>query len=305
VSVSSAVVGSGDYAYQLVENWLQLPDGWTLGQAGVAVDSKDRVYLFNRSEHPLIVVGRDGTFVGAWGEGTLTSAHGIFIDSEDRLYLPVAQSHVVLICDTEGRELGRLGTSGSPSNPQCTGDMRQYFGGPPPQAYAPFSIPTDVAVGPDGSIYVSDGYANARVHRFAASGELMHSWGEPGHGPGEFWTPHGVWVHSDGRVFVADRENHRIQIFTTDGEFIEAWDDFRSPCDICIAGETIYIAEGIGARPRPPLGMVSIRTLDGARLAEWSYDPARPGHAIWVDSEGSVYVNQTVEGARIVKYRRV
>jgi DNA-binding beta-propeller fold protein YncE len=297
-------VGQGDFAYELVEDWPRLPAEIELGQAGVAVGSDGRVYLFNRSEHPLVVVDPDGDFLASWGEGVLTSAHGIFVDAADRLYLPVLRSHVVLICDPEGNELGRLGTPGLPSNPESTSEPRQYFGGPPPAAFGPFALPTDVAVAADGTIYVTDGYANARVHRFAPDGRLLGSWGGPGHGPGEFWTPHGVWV--DGaRVYVADRENHRLQLFALDGAFLEEWDDFRSPCDIMVAGGVVYVAEGIGAQPKQRLGSVSIRGLDGRKLAEWQHDPPRPGHALWVDAEGSLYLNQTVEGRRVVKYRRV
>jgi hypothetical protein len=299
------IVGSGDYIYERVPNWPQLPDGVELGQAGIAADSKGEVYFFNRSDHPMVVVDRDGAFLRSWGEATLTSAHGIFIDQSDRLYLPVVGSHAVLVCDGYGNELDRLGNWGVPSNPECTGDMRQYFSAPPAQSYEPFSLPTDVAVGPDEAIYVTDGYANARVQRFDREGNCAGSWGEPGSGPGQFRTPHGVWAHDDGRVFVADRENHRIQIFMASGEYLDEWDDLRSPCDIFIAGDVVYIAEGIGARPREPLGAVSIRSIEGAKLAEWSHTPPRPGHSIWVDTDGSILLNQTVQGDRVVKYRRI
>lgn len=298
------IVGSGEFVYERVDGWPQLPPDWTLGQVGIAAGSDGLVYLFNRSEHPLVVVTREGEYVASWGEGVLTSAHGIFVDKHDRLYLPVTGSHVVAIYSRDGAELASLGTAGAASNPECTGQMRQYFGGPPPSAFGPFSLPTDVAVSENGSIYVTDGYANARVHRFSASGELLQSWGTPGHRPGQFWTPHGVWVYDD-HVFVADRENHRLQIFDEDGRFVEEWVDFKSPCDVVVRDDIVFVTEGIGARPRHPLGSVSIRTLTGETVAEWSHSPARPGHSLWVDDEDSIYLGQTVEGDRIVKYRRI
>ena len=89
-------VGTGAYTYELVDDWAQLPAGWTLGQTGIVTDARDRVYLFNRSAHPLIVLDRDGAFLTSWGEGILSSAHGMFIDPQENLYLPVINSHVVL-----------------------------------------------------------------------------------------------------------------------------------------------------------------------------------------------------------------
>ena len=91
-----ATVGAGRYIYEHIENWTQLPEGWTLGQTGSVTDARDRVYLFNRSDHPLIVLDQDGTVLQSWGEGVLSSAHGMFIDARDNIYLPVFHSHVVL-----------------------------------------------------------------------------------------------------------------------------------------------------------------------------------------------------------------
>ena len=89
-------VGTGKYTYELVEGWAKLPEGWTLGQTGIVTDAHDRVYLFNRSTHPLMVLDRAGNFLTSWGEGVLTSAHGMFIDPQENIYLPVMNSHVVL-----------------------------------------------------------------------------------------------------------------------------------------------------------------------------------------------------------------
>jgi DNA-binding beta-propeller fold protein YncE len=297
------MVGSGAHRYVREDQWLKLPEGWTLGQTAIAVDSADRVYLFNRSAHPMIVADRTGEVLATWGDGWLTSAHGIYMDNDEQLYLPIINSHAVLKTDTEGNREMMLGCLDWPSNPRWTGALNQYFAAPPDRASGPFCAPTDAAVGPDGSIYVSDGYGNARVHRFAASGQLLGSWGGPGSGPGEFHIPHGIWVHTDGRVFVCDRENDRVQIFTGDGDHLASWTGFKRPCDLYIdASDTVYVAEGIGAQPSD--GMVAILTLDGRRLTEWAAPVGHGGHAIWGDSEGSLYVNQNVEGSRLVKFRR-
>ena len=154
-----ATVGTGKYTYELVDDWAKLPAGWTLGQTGIVTDSRDRVYLFNRSAHPLIVLDRDGTFFTSWGEGVLSSAHGMFIDQHEHIYLPVINSHVVLKYSPAGNLLMTLGTWNQPSETGWSGNYRD----PVKQAAGPFHRPSDVAILPLGEIYISDGYGNARV----------------------------------------------------------------------------------------------------------------------------------------------
>ena len=105
-------VGNGKYTYEQVENWEKLPEGWVLGQTAIVTDSADRVYLFNRGEHPLIVLDRDGNYLASWGEGVLTDAHGMFIDDDENLYMPVKNSHVVLKYDPSGNLLMTMGRMG-------------------------------------------------------------------------------------------------------------------------------------------------------------------------------------------------
>ena len=109
-------VGTGKYTYELVENWERLPQGWRLGQTAIVTDSRDRVYLFNRSDHPLIVLDREGNYLTSWGEGVLTDAHGMYIDAEENIYLPVKDAHVVLKYSSEGNLLMTLGTRDRPSD---------------------------------------------------------------------------------------------------------------------------------------------------------------------------------------------
>jgi DNA-binding beta-propeller fold protein YncE len=293
-----ATVGADKYTFELLEGWGKLPEGWILGQTGIVTDSRDRVYLFNRSEHPLIVLDRDGNFLTSWGEGVLTSAHGMYIDTEENLYLPVINSHVVLKYSRDGNLLMTLGTWDQPSDTGGSGNYDDIV----QRAAGPFHRPSDVAMSAGDDLYISDGYGNARVHKFAGDGTLLMSWGVPGKtAPGEFHVPHGVWVHIDGRVFVADRENNRIQIFTPDGEYLTQWTDLARPCDIFIDGDnTVYVGE-LDA-------FISILTIDGQRLSRWS-SPTGTGaddgaHAVWVDSHGDLYVNQNIEGDRLLKYRR-
>ena len=288
-------VGTGKYTYELVEGWGRLPEGWVLGQTAIVTDSQDRVYLFNRSDHPLVVMDRDGNFLTSWGEGTLPDAHGMFIDADENIYMPVKNSHVVLKYSSSGNLLMTLGTWDQPSDTGWSGVTTDIV----KQAAGPFHRPSDVALSPEGDLYISDGYGNASIHKFTGDGRLLFSWGAPGKtGPGEFHVPHGVWVHTDGRVFVADRENHRIQVFTPDGEFLTQWTDFSRPCDIYIDGdETVFVPE-LDA-------FMSVLSIDGRLLARWSGPTEAGAHAIWVDSHGDLYINQNLEGQRLLKYRRL
>ena len=219
-------VGAGARVYEQVEDWEKLPEGWVLGQTAIVTDSQDRVYLFNRSDHPLIVLDRDGKFLNSWGEGDLPDAHGMFIDADDNLYMPVKNSHVVLKYSPDGNLLMTMGDWDKPSDTGWTGDVND----PAKQAAGPFNRPSDIALDASGDLYISDGYGNSRVPKFTSDGKLLFSWGEPGKtGPGEFHVPHGVWVHTDGRVFVADRENNRIQIFDAEGKYLDEWGGLARP----------------------------------------------------------------------------
>jgi peptidylglycine monooxygenase len=205
----------GDRRYRVERPWGELPHDTRLAALSqLAVDSEGRVYAYQRADPPVIVFEPTGAFRAAWGHGLIADAHGIFISADDRVYLVDRDAHQILIFTTEGERLGALGARNAP------------------RFQAPFNHPTDVAIAPDGEIYVSDGYGNSVVHRFSASGEHMTTWGRPGSGPGEFTTPHAIWVDRADRVLVADRENNRVQVFDRDGRFLEEWGDFYHPMDI-------------------------------------------------------------------------
>ena len=215
VEARSMVVGYGKYVYRHVPGWGNLPDGWEWNHAvGVGVDAQDRVFVYNRSEHPMIVLDTDGNVLDSWGEGLFGSAHHIEVGPDGSLYTTDIGNHTVRKWTADGQLLMTLG---DPENPpeRMSGD--------------PFNAPTDVAIASDGTIYVSDGYGNARIHHFTATGEHIRSWGEPGDGPGQFRIPHSVAVGSTGNVYVADRENSRIQIFTPDGQYVSEWGGVHRP----------------------------------------------------------------------------
>ncbi len=287
-----ATVGSGDFTYEVVNDWAKTPDGWSIGQAEPACDSQDRVYVFNRGDHPLMVFDRDGNFQGEWGREYLTDAHGIYISGEDHIYLPVRESHAIVKCTLDGKPLMTMGVWDAPSD---TGGARPD--GTMWKAAGPFNRCTDIALAPNGDLFVSDGYANSRVHKFSPDGRLLHSWGRPGkRGPGEFHIPHGIWVHWDGRVMVCDRENNRIQLFTGDGEYLGMWTDLARPCDIFVDHDGIAYVVELDA-------FMTILNMDGEVLAKVDIGGAG-GHAVWADSRGDLYIGHNQEGRRLVKLVR-
>lgn len=305
-------VGQGDFQYDLVPGWEQLPAGWRHGDvAGVATDSNDRVYVFNRSEHPLIVYDRDGHFLGSWGEGVFTRPHGITITG-DVVYAADDSDHTVRKFTLDGKLLMTMGTLNVPSDTGYRSDQPASLTTIERSA-GPFNRPTRLSVAPNGDLYVADGYGNARIHQFTAEGQLIRSWGAPGSGPSQFNLPHSVWVHTDGRVFVCDRENDRIQIFDLEGRHLDTWTNVTRPGDLYIdADENVYIGEmywmagsvSLSGRtwPEERYSRMTVRDLGGnvkSRFGGETGDgsPCLPGnltspHGIWVDSHGDVYVGE-------------
>lgn len=298
--------------YDANDQWAQVPNGWTWTEVtATAVDSRDRVYVFNRGDHPVMVFNRDGSFAAAWGEGVFNRPHGITIGPDDSVYCTDDADHTVRKFTPDGKLLLTLGTSGKPSDTGATSiDFRTIR-----RAGPPFYFPTNVALAANGDIYVSDGYGNARVHRFSAEGELRLSWGEPGSGPGQFHVPHGIAIAPDGSVYVADRENSRLQVFSPNGEFLREWPDLARPCQITFdADGRLYVAE-LGYRsgmwpgtaaPSPDAtgGRVSVFDRSGELLTRWGggLNPTAPGdfyapHDITVDSHGDLYVSEVVWSA--------
>jgi hypothetical protein len=296
------------FGYKADDRWAKLPAGWGWREvAGVATDSRDHVYVFSRGDHRVMVFDRDGTFQSSWGEGVFVRPHGIFVGPDDCVYCTDDSDHTVRKFTPDGRLLLTLGTRGKPSDTGATSnDYRTIqWGGPP------FHYPTNLTLS-SGDMYVSDGYGNARVHKFSADGQLLFSWGEPGTAPGQFHLPHGIAIDRQGVVYVADRENSRIQLFTPEGKFISQWTDVARPCQVFIDGaDNIYVAElgfraGMWAGTAPPHpdatgGRLSIFDRQGALLARWGGGryPCTPGdffapHDLCVDSHGDIYVAEVV-----------
>ncbi len=260
------IVALAGRRYAVERDWGQWPDGVTRAMASqVAVDSKGRVHVFQRGgDPPVVAFAADGSFAFDYGAGTVFDAHGIYIDAQDRVFLVDRDAHQVIVCTSDGRELLRLGERHRP------------------RWQEPFGHPTDAAVAKDGEIYVADGYGNARVHRFASDGRHIKSWGEVGRGPGEFLTPHAVWVDAQDRVLVADRENDRVQLFDRDGRWLDDWGGLFHPMDIFEdeAG-TIFVTDQVPS--------LTAFAPDGSRLGRCR--PSLNGaHGIFGDPAGNFFI---------------
>jgi DNA-binding beta-propeller fold protein YncE len=310
----TALVGAGGFTYLASCDWCRLPAGQSwLEVVAVATDSRDRVYVFSRSEHPVCVFEPDGTFLYSWGEGLFVRPHGITIGPDDAVYCTDDTDHTVRKYTPEGRLLLTLGTSGRPSNTGATSvDYREIL-----RAGPPFNYPTNLARAADGTMYITDGYGNARVHKFSPDGELLQSWGEPGAGPGQFHVPHGIAIDAAGTVYVADRENSRLQRFTPHGEFIDQWTDVARPSEVFIDRVgNVFVAElgyraGMFPGNEPPGpdatgGRMSVFSPTGQLQARWGGgdNPCAAGdffapHDIWIDARGDLYVSEVTYTAGI------
>lgn len=292
--------------FEVIEGWEKLPEGWSFVEvAGVATDSKDRVYAFNRGEHPMIVFDSDGNFLDAWGEGIFTNAHGLYIGPDDRVYAVDNFDHTVRIFTTDGKLLQTLGAENQPSDTGFEpGKSAVQFGG------GPFNRVTNLALDSNGDMFIADGYGNARVHKFDGKGGYEFSWGEPGRGPGEFRLPHAIAVDGDDRIYVADRENSRIQVFKSNGDYLYEWDHVTRPDDLFIDSQGVMHVAELGEiagqspdfeiLPHTPHASVCLMDLDGELITRFGgKDPVLPGnffapHGIWADSKGDLYVAEVV-----------
>ncbi len=289
--MSGTIYGKGDHRFAVVPRWGRGEGG--MEQFGlvsmVACDQRDRVYVFQREpEAVMLVFAPDGTLVARWGEAYFKHPHGVWIGPDQTAYCTDRDRQTVSQWSLDGV---LLRTWGMPDTPGAPG--------------TPFNEPTRAIVAPTGDLYVSDGYGQHRVHRFAADGTLIRSWGEQGAGPGQFgWPVHSVAWHPSGRVLIVDRQNNRVQHFSPEGDYLDEWADFDVPQDLYIdpAG-IIYITEG---HPR-----VTLLTLDGAVVDRWGVRGTAPGqfraspHSCWVDRQGSLYVGEVTTHDCFQKFVRV
>ncbi len=245
IVVYAAASYAQDNPYRVVEGWAKLPDGRIWGStAAVDVDANDHIWVAERCGAnscadsklaPIMEFDQSGKLLRSFGAGLFVFPHGISVDKEGNVWVTDGlgkdgKGHQVFKFSPSGNILLTLGKAG------IAGDGPDLF-----------NAPSDVIVATNGDIFVADGHGretNARVVKFSRDGKFIKSWGKKGIAPGEFDTPHGLAFDSKGRLFVADRNNNRIQIFDQEGNFIEQWTQFSRPSGIFIdVKDNIYVAD--------------------------------------------------------------
>lgn len=302
------VFSSGAFAYELIPYWARFPKDFheKADVTAMACDADDRVYVLTRDLHmPVLVFDRDGKFLFSFGEGVFYARpHGVFINKAGEIYCTDDKAHVVMKFSHEGALLQTYGTPNAPSDSGCNWKAYDEYRAAnhiPEHAPvdAPFSLklrldtivrsagpfngPTKMIEAEDGELFCSDGYGNASIHRFTHDGKLLATFGAPGREDGQFRLPHAVHLDSRGRLWVADRENERVQIFTREGKHIKTLTGLKRPADFCADGEFIYIGQTVG-------GGFTVYTEDFTRMADIGYlKSPLYFHGIAIDSEKSIY----------------
>lgn len=313
-AAEGVILGSGDYRYQLVPDWGKLPEGMSYGfGCAIAVDSQDRIFVTSRSQSPCVAIfSKDGGLLETWSqdfaekvgyttEQVIKTAHGLYIskepDGEFLYFTENAPGKRIYKTDLQGKILFSLGAV-----PQSSTSL-------------PFDLtnPTDVAVAPNGDIYVVDGYGSQLVHRFDKNFEHLKTIGGRGQEHGKFNVCHGVWVstlNKEPEVYIADRANNRLEVFSPDLTYLRTIEDFRLPCCFYQQGGLLFVPE-LGARVSivdAHDGIVA-RLGDGAAIQKENIAShpevfAAP-HALTVDSAGDLYVIEWLPFGRPRKFRRV
>jgi DNA-binding beta-propeller fold protein YncE len=302
-------IGNETHQYEVAEGWGRLPEGIAYGYThGICVDAEDNVYVHHTNKHSVVVFDREGNFKYSFGDEFEGGAHGFYLhrDSDGIEYLYFTDTVRALLVKTtlKGEVLLEVG---QPDRPDLYDAERKY-------------IPTDVCVAPNGDIYVSDGYGQYYVHQFTSAGDYVRSWGGRGSEAGKLLEPHGISVNLRGdepELYVADRSNNRIQVFTLEGEhkrFIDHNLDF--PCSFYFFGDEIYLPD---LHSRVTILDKNDRLIthlgedqQAYKQAGWpnlpkSYyraDKVSSPHGVCVDSHGDVYIAEWIFDGRITKLIR-
>jgi NHL repeat len=286
--------------YEVDANWPKRPAAfqWRY-MTSVALDSKEQVWLLGALDPQVQVYGGDGTFVSGWGEGRFMNPHHITVDHEDNVWITDFGRHVVEKFTPEGDLLLTLGTVDE------AGEDATHF-----------NRPTAAVVSPAGDIFVTDGYSNNRVAHFNAAGEFVKTWGKLGVGAGELSQPHAIALDSQGRVYVGERNNCRIQIFDQEGNSLAQWRNLVNPWGIWITpDDEVYVC---GSSPKrwgahsnlgnPPTDQLVMKLDTTGRVLElWTFPLAEEGklipgqidwiHGIAVDSRGNLYLSDVADNS--------
>lgn len=270
-------------------SWPDLPAGFSFRMvSNLAEDSRGRLHVVHRGEHPLMRFDAEGNFLGSLGDDVLATSvnydlsktppapigrahwlHGLHVDPWDNVWITDLGRHLVMKFDPQGRLQLTLG------HPDLPGDEPDRF-----------NQPTAVAVGPSGHIYVADGYGNSRIVKYSAAGRPLLTWGRKGSAPGEFHTPHGLALDEHENVYVAERLNHRVQVFDATGRPLALWPDLCRPDAILVRDRHVFVGTGYGDNA------VYRFTRDGRNreVLGAGSDAFGYPHGLHVDARGNLYV---------------
>jgi len=259
----------------VVHTWPPVPSSVTWGQpSAVAVDQQGDLIILQRGTPPLLEFAPDGRMIRAWGAGFFKNPHGMKIDPRGNIWVTDSVRNIIVEYSPAGKRLRVIGT------PDEAGTGPDHFGGV-----------TDLAFAPNGDFYVADGYQNARIMKFDGHGRFLFQWGRPGSGPGEFHLPHAIAVDSHGRVYVADRENSRIQVFTGAGKYITQWHGVKPFGLAMTKDDKLWVADTQANR------MVEFN-LAGKVVDAFTPSDPKPGtlmgpHMVAIGPDGALYLAET------------
>ena len=290
------------HPYHAVENWAQLPPGMQWGQViAVKPDTHGNLWVFHRSEPPILEFDSSGKFLKSFGAGMFVQPHGLEIDRDGNIWTTDqlakdGKGQQVIKFSPDGKVLMTLGKAG------VAGAGPDTFNGP-----------CDVAIAPNGDIFVADGHGgdtNARVVKFSKDGKYIKEWGKKGSGSGEFDTLHSMAMDSKGRLFIADRGNSRIQIFSQDGKFIAEWRQFGRPSGLYITkNDTLYSVDSQSDEKTNPGVKRGIRigsAKDGSVkifIPDMSADPAIAlAEGVSADAKGDIVYAAGVSSMALHKF---
>lgn len=250
----------------------KLPSTLTLGTvSSVAIDSKGILYVLHRGDKadPVVVVNQEGKVLRSWGKGMFTVPHSIRIDPEGNVWTVDAGSSVLQKFTPEGKKLQEISVGEVATGDKC--------------AFPTLCGTTDVTFGPNGRLFISDGYGNARVLEYSADGKRVKVWGGPGKGPGEFQIPHGIAYDRD-TLYVADRTNARVQRFDLNGKYLGEWNNVGRPFALQVSGGALWVA-GMTLEQKATPQILKIDMANGNILGQ----TAAPGpHSIGINANGEL-----------------
>ena len=268
--------------YQVVKNWPQLPGDIVFDRClGVATDSAEKAYMVGNTKKSgcdVFLFAPDGKHLGTWGNDTIAQGHGLRI-LNDRIWITDIGVHQVFEFKLDGKLVCALGQRGKAGETETL-----------------FNCPTDIAVAPNGDLYISDGYGNSRVVCLSPKGEFKFAWGKRGNKAGEFYMPHNIAVDRRGRVYVADRGNQRVQVFDAAGHFITEWLSPARAFGVAVHPDRmIAVADGDGHR-------IMLFSPDGRLLSRFGEAGVKPGqfqipHSLHVDRNGDIFVVEVADAA--------